>query len=34
MYYAAGTVRGADLAPQFRYQPGARLPATFAGPHR
>jgi hypothetical protein len=34
MYYAAGTVRGADLAPLFRYQPGDKLPAIFAEPHR
>src|SRR5262245_657452 len=32
MYYAAGTVRGADLAPLFRYQPGDKLPAIFAEP--
>ena len=34
MYYAAGTVRGADLAPLFRYQPGDHLPAIFAEPRR
>jgi hypothetical protein len=34
MYYAAGTVRGADLAPLFRYQPGDKLPAMFAEPRR
>lgn len=29
-YYAEGTVRGADLAPLFRYQPGPEgLPALF-----
>ena len=34
MYYAAGTVRGADLAPLFRYQPGNKLPAMFDEPRR
>lgn len=28
-YYATGAVRGADLAPILRYQPGDRLPAMF-----
>ena len=28
-YYSDGTVRGADLAPLFRYQPGNRLPAVY-----
>jgi hypothetical protein len=28
-YYAAGTVRGADLAPILRYQPNGKLPAMF-----
>lgn len=28
-YYATGAVRGADLAPILRYQPGNRLPAIF-----
>ena len=28
-YHANGTVRGADLAPLFAYQPGATLPAIF-----
>lgn len=33
-YYANDTVRGADLAPLFRYQPGPEgLPALF-GPVR
>jgi hypothetical protein len=31
-YYAAGTVRGADLAPIMRYQPGDQLPAMFERP--
>jgi hypothetical protein len=34
MYYAAGTVRGADLAPLSRYQPGDKLPAMVAEPRR
>jgi len=34
MDYAAGTVRGADLAPLFRYQPGTKLPAIFDDPRR
>jgi hypothetical protein len=33
-YYANDTVRGADLAPLFRYQPGTRLPAVFEEPRR
>jgi hypothetical protein len=33
-YYADGTVRGADLAPLFRYQPGDKLPAMFEEPRR
>ena len=33
-YYANGTVRGADLAPLFRYQPNGKLPAMFAAPRR
>jgi putative hemolysin len=28
-YHANGTVRGADLAPLFAYQPGGKLPAIF-----
>jgi putative hemolysin len=28
-YYANGTVRGADLAPILRYQPGDKLPAIY-----
>ncbi len=28
-YYAAGTVRGADLAPILRYQPNGKLPTMF-----
>ncbi len=28
-YYATGAVRGADLAPILRYQPGSKLPAVF-----
>jgi putative hemolysin len=28
-YHANGTVRGADLAPLFAYQPGNKLPAIF-----
>jgi putative hemolysin len=28
-YHANGTVRGADLAPLFAYQPGDRLPAVY-----
>jgi hypothetical protein len=31
-YYASGTVRGADLAPLFRYQPNGKLPAMFEAP--
>jgi hypothetical protein len=31
-YYASGTVRGADLAPLFRYQPNGKLPAMFDAP--
>jgi hypothetical protein len=31
-YYANGTIRGADLAPLFRYQPNGKLPAMFAAP--
>ena len=27
--YANDTVRGGDLAPLFRYQPGDKLPAMF-----
>jgi hypothetical protein len=34
LYYADGTVRGADLAPLFRYQPGNKLPAMFDEPRR
>jgi hypothetical protein len=30
-YYAVGTIRGADFAPKFRYQPGDELPAMFTG---
>jgi hypothetical protein len=33
-YYTNGTVRGADLAPLFRYQPGDKLPAMFEEPPR
>jgi hypothetical protein len=33
-YYATGAVRGADLAPLFRYQPGDKLPAMFEKPRR
>jgi len=33
-YYAAGTVRGADLAPLLRYQPDGKLPAMFEAPRR
>jgi len=33
-YYASGAVRGADLAPLFRYQPGNKLPAMFEEPQR
>jgi hypothetical protein len=33
-YYATGAVRGADLAPLFRYQPGSKLPAMFEAPRR
>ncbi len=33
-YHANGTVRGADLAPLFRYQPSGRLPAMFEPPRR
>jgi putative hemolysin len=29
-YHANGVIRGADLAPLFAYQPGARLPAIFS----
>ena len=29
LYYADGSVRGADLATKFRYQPGDQLPAIF-----
>jgi hypothetical protein len=28
-YDTNGTVRGADLAPLFRYQPGDQLPALY-----
>jgi hypothetical protein len=28
-YYANDTIRGADLAPLFRYQPDGKLPAMF-----
>jgi len=28
-YHANGTVRGADLAPLFAYQPGDKLPAVY-----
>jgi hypothetical protein len=28
-YYATGAVRGADLAPILRYQPGDQLPDMF-----
>ena len=28
-YYATGAVRGADLAPIFRYQPNGKLPAVY-----
>ena len=33
-YHANGTIRGADLAPLFAYQPGDELPAVYerAGP--
>jgi hypothetical protein len=31
-YAASGTVRGADLAPLFRYQPNGKLPAMFEAP--
>jgi hypothetical protein len=34
LYHAGGTVRGADLAPLFAYQPGNRLPAMFEKPRR
>ena len=30
-YHANGTIRGADLAPLFAYQPGDRLPALYEG---
>jgi len=33
-YYANGAVRGADLAPLFRYQPNGKLPAMFEAPRR
>jgi hypothetical protein len=33
-YYANGAVRGTDLAPLFRYQPGNKLPAMFQEPPR
>ena len=33
-YYANDTIRGADLAPILRYQPGDRLPAMFEEPRR
>ena len=33
-YYASGAVRGADLAPLFRYQPNGKLPAMFEAPRR
>ena len=33
-YYANDAVRGADLAPILRYQPGDRLPAMFEEPPR
>ncbi len=33
-YYANGAVRGADLAPLFRYQPNGKLPAMFGAPRR
>jgi len=34
-YHATGAIRGADLAPLFRYQPGDELPAIFpSGPGR
>jgi len=33
-YYATGAVRGADLAPLFRYQPNGKLPAMFEAPRR
>ena len=33
-YYADDTVRGADLAPILRYQPGDRLPAMFEDQRR
>ena len=29
LYYADGTVRGADLATKMRYKPGNPLPAIF-----
>jgi hypothetical protein len=31
-YYAAGTVRGADLAPIMRCRPGDQLPVMFERP--
>lgn len=34
MYYATGAIRGADLAPLFRYQPNGKLPAMFEAPKR
>jgi len=33
-YYANDAVRGADLAPLFRYQPNGKLPAMFEAPRR
>ena len=31
-YHGDGTIRGADLATKFRYQPGRQLPAMFEKP--
>jgi putative hemolysin len=32
LYHATGTIRGADLAPLFRYQPHGRIPAVWDVP--
>ena len=34
LYYADGTVRGADLATKMRYQPGKDLPPIFPAAER
>ena len=33
-YHANGTIRGADLAPLFAFQPGDQLPAVYGSPRR